>query len=178
MKLGELDNTLNERLTQERTSLEQAANSELQRLSESLSASVSAALATTEDAIRQRSETLAASLTSSIDRIEERCALLSLTMFKAWIGYAMLALLVTLAVFAGCWFLTSGAQADVRAMRQALADLTQERDTLLNTIKTLEAKTWGIRLHEDKAGRFIVLPATTKPQPGWMFGKNPAIKLD
>lgn len=178
MKLGELDSKISERLARERNALEQTAQNELQRLQTALNASVSAALATTASVIEERSQTLSTSLTKNIDGIEDRCALLLSLVLRNGILLFLMSLLATLGSFAGCWFMTSGTQADLRSMRTELAGLTAERDNLLHTLSQLEKKTWGIVLHEDKNGRFIVLPTKTKVLPNWTMGKQQAIKLE
>ena len=57
-------------------------------------------------------------------------------------------------------------------------ELKEQRTELTNTINKLQVKTWGIRLLEDKSGRFIVLPKGSTIKNNWAWGDSPALKLE
>ena len=41
----------------------------------------------------------------------------------------------------------------------------------------IEAKTWGVELHQDSSGRFLILPPGVEPSTGWQIGKRQAVRL-
>ena len=45
------------------------------------------------------------------------------------------------------------------------------------TLAKIQEKTWGLSLHEDKNGRFIVLPEGMTSEATWTVGKRTAIRL-
>lgn len=45
------------------------------------------------------------------------------------------------------------------------------------TLTKMKSKTWGIKLHEDKNGRFIILPEKMKLDPMWTLENRSAAKL-
>lgn len=87
---------------------------------------------------------------------------------RTWLTITMVTVLLTGTSGAVLWWQSSLIAAN-------LADIAQQRDTL----SKLNAKTWGIQLHEDTNGRFLILPAGMKDETGWTFdnGKKNAVKL-
>ncbi len=57
-------------------------------------------------------------------------------------------------------------------------DAMAEQALAEKTLAKIEARTWGLKLHQDKDGRFLILPPGTRLESDWIFGKNPAVKLN
>lgn len=57
------------------------------------------------------------------------------------------------------------------------ATLDLEIEQQQETVKRLRETTWGILLHEDDNGQFMVLPVGTLEDPDWRLGERPAVRL-
>ena len=178
MKLGELNQKVQQRMEEEKSAVEDAARQTLERLQQSLSACADAALTTTENAIRSRSEAMSQRLKEDLQHMATRYNLLNWSMLRAWVCHLLLAVALLLGLMGGSWGFMHLTARDVRQLQQEIAALEQERESVKQTIAELESKTWGWRLHSDKNGRFIILPLGMKAITGWEVGKQKALKLE
>lgn len=169
---------MQQRLELERSATEEAARQTLQHLQASLNKCADAALTTTENAIHNRSEALSQRLDEDLAAMENRYSLLSWALLKAWVWYCLLAAALLAGLLGGSWGFVSLSTRDVRELRQELAALEREKEALLQTMTAMQSKTWGLRLHSDQKGRFIILPPGVKASTDWTVGKQNAIKLE
>ena len=88
-------------------------------------------------------------------------------------------------ILLGNWALTQWLSIGIRSRIETREELDREIGERTQVLEQLDEATWGIRLHEEPAGKYIVLPAGAFPldgrdQPqtlGWTVGGQPAIKL-
>ena len=178
MKLGELDNKISSRLEQDRKQWEEAAKLELQLFQQNLNACVNDVLRTTEDAIRSQSTTFAASLNAEITHLDKRHRQWASVFSRTLLGHGLLGMCLFVGMIATSW-------ADVLHQPPSGEPLERNRRTEGTTNRINEtqstcckSKTWGIRLLEDKNGRFIVLPKGSTIKNNWTWGDSPALKLE
>jgi hypothetical protein len=53
--------------------------------------------------------------------------------------------------------------------------LAQEIQEQQDTLAKIKTRSWGVTFHEDKDGRFLILPPGA--DTGWTIGKKVAVKL-
>ena len=77
-------------------------------------------------------------------------------------------------VAGGLWmfqdFVLDKAKKERESLLSEIASLTEQADKL-------KAKTWGIRLHEDSNGKFIILPKGKEADTNWNFGEQRAVLI-
>ena len=78
----------------------------------------------------------------------------------------------------GSWLLTSYLAREVKQLCQEINSLEQEKKEVMGTLSAMQNKSWGLTLHSDQNGRFIVLPLGSKASTGWTMGKQTAIKVE
>ena len=178
MKLGELDNKISSRLEQDRKQWEEAATLELQLFQQNLSACVNDVLHTTEDAIRSQSATFAESLNAEILRLDKRHRQWTKIFSRTLLGHSLLGMCLFVGMIAASWGLMFFINHRLESLWNEIDELKEQRTELTNTINKLQVKTWGIRLLEDKNGRFIVLPKGSTIKNNWTWGNSPALKLE
>ena len=100
----------------------------------------------------------------------------SLAAVTGWILLAGLLLLLT--IYASIRMLTLWTEKDIEGLIREKAALAGEVAAQKKTIERLEQKTWGVLLHEDKNGRFVVFPKADPELPAtWRVGDRPAWKI-
>lgn len=80
------------------------------------------------------------------------------------------------AVFVFLLWSTNSLRDNRIALQAELVGLKAEVQAEENTLAEMKSKTWGLRLLENKDGRFIVLPKGTRMEQG-LWDKEPAIRL-
>ena len=110
--------------------------------------------------------------------LEGRYHLLGWAMLKGWLCHLLLGLALLIGVAGGSWILTSYLAREVKQLRQEISSLEQEKKEVMGTLAAMQSKSWGLTLHSDQNGRFIVLPLGSKGSTGWTMGKQSAIKLE
>lgn len=178
MKLGELDNKISSRLEQDRKQWEEAAKLELQLFQQNLNACVNDVLRTTEDAIRSQSTTFAASLNAEITHLDKRHRQWASVFSRTLLGHGLLGMCLFVGMIATSWGLMFFINHRLESLWNEIGELKEQRTELTNTVNMLQSKTWGIRLLEDKNGRFIVLPKGSTIKNNWTWGDSPALKLE
>ncbi len=178
VKLGELDSKISSRLEQDRKQWEEAAKLELQLFQQNLSACVNDVLCTTEDAIRSQSVTFAESLNAEIIRLDKRHRQWTKIFSRTLLGHSLLGMCLFVGMIAASWGLMLFINHRLESLWNEIDELKGQRTELTNTVNKLQVKTWGIRLLEDKSGRFIVLPKGSTIKNNWAWGDSPALKLE
>lgn len=178
MKIGELNNKIQERLELDKQLLTEAVKHTLQDLHQNLNASVQNVLATTEDAMRQRSEKLCQTLDTSLTALEERSRLLNRSVWKVFAFHFLGASAVLLGLAVGAWGMAHWWKQEVKQLQEQVGQLTARHQYLAQDLELLEKKTWGVSLHKDKEGMFVIFPQGTDMKNIWTVGKRPALKLE
>lgn len=82
-------------------------------------------------------------------------------------------------VFAVLQWYTASLLKDCDALRTEILNLKATIQVEEATLAEMKSKTWGLRLLEDKNGRFIVLPKDTRidTEKKWTLDKDTAIRL-
>ena len=80
-------------------------------------------------------------------------------------------------LFAGLNIYGSKLWKEHEKLKMDIADLKTAIQTEEATLAALSSKTWGVSLHEDEKGRFIVLPKGVTIETNWTVGKRAAIRL-
>ena len=101
---------------------------------------------------------------------------------KAWARTLATALSLLLGISLGSWGLTQWLSFRVRTLMELETRI--ERQEL--TLERLEAKTWGLDLHETNNGKYVLLPPGARvldhnnrpAAPAWTVGAQPAVKLE
>ncbi|MDY0306177.1 MAG: hypothetical protein RBR18_07055, partial [Desulfovibrionaceae bacterium] len=63
-------------------------------------------------------------------------------------------------------------------IQSATAQWETHLEELRNDANRIEKNTWGLKLVEDRQGRFIVLPEGTTAVTGWTVGDRHALRLE
>lgn len=106
-------------------------------------------------------------LTLAVEQAQKEIRSTGLQMALIMLGISVLICGLTLKIF--LWSTES-----LKKEREALKVAIQAEEA---TLAELRSKTWGLRLHEDEKGRFIVLPEGMTSQAHWSVGKRSAIRL-
>ena len=104
--------------------------------------------------------------------------LLGVAMLKGWICHLLLGLALLIGVAGGSWVLTSYLAREVKQLRQEISSLEQEKKEVMGTLAAMQNKSWGLTLHSDQNGRFIVLPLGSNASTGLTMGKQTGIKVE
>lgn len=161
-KLGELTENLKTQVEERNAEAERSFHETLTRLNTSLTQSVHDELRTITSAMARDMDRLRARQLDALDRSWHRAALLSL---------------IILAVLALTSFaLGFGASLILNGRQQRIREYSRQIEQQKQTLET--AKSWGIQLHQDSNGRFIVLPKGITPNTRWSWDGRPAIKLE
>lgn len=178
MQIGELNHRAQIRLDQEKEELERITHQTLQSLQANLSECASTALATTGNAITDHCQALSEKMNKDLLLLEGRYHLLGVAMLKGWLCHLLLGLALLIGVAGGSWVLTSYLVRETKQLRQEISLLEQEKKKVMGTLEAMQSKSWGLTLHSDQNGRFIVLPLGSKASTGWTMGKQTAIKVE
>ena len=169
--LASLAERMRAKTEQDRQELEALTRQQFNALSESLRQSSTAALRTTEAAIQEKLGTLE-------ENIASRCQTLSWTFGKKWLQALLLSMAFLMGTTLGGWGVVTLLTHRVMALQDEIQSLNASKTELESTAVQLEKRTWGLRLLENREGRFIILPPKTSANTGWSVGKQRAVKLE
>ena len=100
------------------------------------------------------------------------------TLRRLTLLYIALGVLLSLGIFGGNWALVQWQSRQIESLREESAQLEAEIAGQRLTLQRLQDQTWGVRLVENKQGRFVVLPKGTLSNPPWVWpGEFPAVLL-
>lgn len=172
---------LAEKQATDRQQIEALTRSELDTLAENLKKQSSAALSTTLDAIesdlnqrlndiKKQIEAQTRPLNASLASVRAEVQQLQALTFRSWLKPLAASLSLLLGIFAGSWALIAWLSSSIQGQLEQL-------ETQQKALAKIEAKTWGVELHQDSNGRFLVLPPGVEPSTGWQIGKRQAVRL-
>lgn len=153
---GRLRDRLRARTEDNREEVKALVDEQLRTLADELSHSVGDARRTIEDDIQR--------LTADTRRALRRPVLAGVL---AALGFLIVAAGLTV------WLTT-----DIRTKIEHRAVLAVQIEEQTETLERIEADTWGIRFHEEAAGRFLVMPEGVEALTGWTVGGRTAVKLE
>lgn len=86
---------------------------------------------------------------------------------------------ILIGIWSAHWIGMKWTEDQVKTLAGRKAALQAEIEAQEKTIKRLKDKTWGVALHEDEEGRFVVFPKGEfgKEWDSWTFRGRPAWKL-
>nr|WP_251005634.1 MbeB family mobilization protein [Escherichia coli] len=163
---ADLERQLNERAN----ATVKMLNNEFSRLEKSVDAVLNSNEQKIKDAIRLHADSVTASLEKHREGVKDammsqRESVLKLAM-RTWLIMLSVMFLTFAASGGALWYTGS-------LIAGNLEEIRQQNDTL----KQLDAKTWGVRFHQDQGGKFLVLPKGMKADTNWTQGNRNAVKL-
>jgi hypothetical protein len=82
----------------------------------------------------------------------------------------------TLAICFGIgWGVMTWLSTEIRTLRTEREELKAEIAEQKRTLDLFKTGTWGVTLHEDEHGRFVVLPEAAGLDPTWTVNERPAV---
>ena len=136
------------------------AERELQKFGETLSASANDKLRITE-----------AAMEAQVGRIQG-------LLLRAWLRPLVVGMFVFLGIFAGSWGLTQWQSSRVERLVERQETLRLQVAQEQQALDQLQAQTWGVWLHEEDGGRYVVLPPGTLGENWrWTVQGQPALQL-
>jgi hypothetical protein len=154
--------------TEEETrEVETLIREQLKRLSVNFTESSSAALSTTENAIRDR-------LSNLEEEISSRCRIMSLAFGKKLLQAGLLSFSLALGACLAGWGLITQAEKKVLNLQQKISELSARKESLEKTIAS-----WPLTLKDRENGRFIIpFPPHTLKGNNWTSDGQQAWKLE
>lgn len=178
MRLGELTSRFQARVAQDREVMEKTVSIELNVLRQSLSESSSDVLNITKDGIRRHGELLSQMIWSQLDLVEQEMSswrkVLAGGLLKSFFWGMGLALGLGIAGLCVLALLNTR----LERIQSVTAQWETHLEELRNDANRIEKNTWGLKLVEDRQGRFIVLPEGTTAVTGWTVGDRHALRLE
>lgn len=180
---------LAEKQATDRQQIDALTRSELDALAQSLRQQSSAALSTTLDAIesdlnqrlssiKKQIEAQIKPLSASLESVKAEAETLQALTFRAWLKPLAIGLSLLLGIFAGSWGLMQWLSYSIQSQLDTRAALSQQIAAQEQALTKIEAKTWGVELHQAQDGaRFLILPPGVEPSTGWQIGKRQAVRL-
>lgn len=180
---------LAEKQATDRQQIEALTKSELDALAANLKKQSSAALSGTLDAIesdlnkrldgiKKQIEAQTRPLSASLASVKAEAETLQALTFRGWLKPLALSLSLLLGIFAGSWALTAWFSHSIQGQLETRAELAHQIEQQQQALAKIEAKTWGVELHQAQdGGRFLILPPGVEPSTGWQIGKRQAVKL-
>ena len=89
---------------------------------------------------------------------------------RMWLKPVLISVLILLSISLPAWGLMQYLLSEVQNNLQLIQ---QQKQTLMQ----IQAKTWGVELHQDQTGRYLIMPPGVEPSTGWTVGKRQAVKL-
>ena len=93
-----------------------------------------------------------------------------------WLRPVAVGVAICLAVGGAGWGYLTWLEARIESQRQTLTEGKQDIERQQATVRELKQDTWGVGLHEETDGRFLILPENTAKR-WWNLGDKPAVKL-
>ena len=151
--------------------MDTSTKAELEKLAESLKAGLKGALSTIETDTKKQTNQLKKSLAESLQQIEQQNkALVSLSL-KSWLQPFLMALCFFLIICGASWGLMHYLSTTIQTNFQVI-------DQQKKVLAQLDAKTWGLVLHQNNQGeRFLIMPKSMEIEAGWTVGERPALKI-
>ena len=100
--------------------------------------------------------------------------------FAGWMRPLVLGLSISLGIYGAHWAAKRWTADQVKSLTSRKATLQAEIESQEKTIETLKEKTWGVLMHEDDEGRFVVFPkgeVDMDEWKGWTFRGRAAWRL-
>ena len=96
-----------------------------------------------------------------------------------WMRPLVVGLSISLGIYGAHWAAMHWTAGEVESLATRKARLQAEIEVQEKTIEQLKEKTWGILLHEDKNGRFVVFPKEEAGEDwkSWTYRGRPAWRL-
>ena len=158
--VNELSAQLRQRTETERRKMDAIAERELRKFGETLSASAHDKLRITE-----------AAMEAQVGRIQG-------LLWRGWIRPLVVGLFVFLGIFAGSWGLTQWQSSRVERLVERQETLRLQVAQEQQALAQLQAQTWGVWLHEEDGGRYVVLPPGALGENWrWTVQGQPALQL-
>lgn len=185
--IGDLQTHLQARIEQENEAIEKRMQSAYDDLSATLSEQLQSVISTTRNdtdslvvewrrVLRTIKNDFSEILTETQKQNQQNQALRK-QQKRAWVQSALIGLILWASICLGSWGLTRYLAHTIRTqLRQRVAiakQITQEQKIL----RLLKDQAWGVTLHQDGHGRFVVLPRGAKIDTTWTWNKRPAIKF-
>lgn len=98
-------------------------------------------------------------------------------LLMAWMRPLLVGLSLFFGILLGSWGLMQWLLTDIESKIETHAELKAEIGEQSETLRQIEAKTWGVEFHEGRKGRFLVLPQGMTAEVGWSVEDRPAIRL-
>lgn len=179
---------LAEKQATDREQIEALTRRELEKLASDLQKRSSAALSGTLDAIesdlnqrlsgiKKQIEAQTRPLSTSLASVKAEAETLQALTFRGWLKPLALSLSLLLGIFAGSWALIAWLSHSIQGQLETRAALAQQIEQQQQALAKIEARTWGVELHQDSNGRFLILPPGVEPSTGWQIGKRQAVRL-
>ena len=91
-----------------------------------------------------------------------------------WMRPLILGLSISIGIYGAHWVAMQWTAREVTSLTSRKAMLQAEIESQEKTIERLKTKTWGILLHEDESGRFVVFPkGEFEDWKGWIIRGRP-----
>lgn len=178
MHLGELTSRFQGRIAQDREEMERVVSAELNALRKNLNESSSVVRDIIEEGIRRHSELLRLMVRSQLDLVEQEISrwqkVLAGGLLKSFAWGMGLAL--GLGIAGLCVLALLGGR--LERIQSTTAQWESHLEELRSEAEAIERNTWGLKLIEDRQGRFIVLRSGTKVVPGWTVGDRQALRVE
>lgn len=175
--LDSLQKHLLQKQKEKREQIESLTRRELEQLGANLQDAVTHALHTIESDMQKRIGRMNQSLQKSLDQTGRQIGTLQTSLRKIWLKPALIGLSLFLGISSGSWglmqFLAARIQNQVETLSQLRLQIGQEQQAL----QLLRNESWGVTLHQDKQGKFVVLPVGFQPKTFWSVEGRPALML-
>ncbi len=175
---------LAEKQATDRQQIEAMTRSELDALAQSLKKQSNAALSTTLDAIesdlnkrldgiKKQIEAQTQPLSASLASVKAEAETLQALTFRGWLKPLALSLSLLLGIFIGSLALMQWLSYSITSQLETRATLAQQIEQQQQALAKIEARTWGVELHQAQdGGRLRILPQGVEPSTGWKFGQG------
>lgn len=120
--------------------------------------------------VKEEERTLEATIAASTARTYRQ-------LLRRWSVPVMVSLMLSLGIFSGSWGTMQWLSSRIQQQYKALSLLQLETERAESTLTRLRGATWGVTLHRDRQGRFVVLPSGTEISREWTVRARPAVRL-
>ncbi|MHB8989214.1 MAG: hypothetical protein ACYC6S_10595 [Desulfobulbia bacterium] len=179
-KISTLDNLqkhLRQKQEEKREQIEALTQQELEQLGANLRNAANRVLHIIENDMQGQIGRMNQSLKKSLNQTRKQAEVLQSTMQKMWIKPALIGLSLFIGISLGSWGLMQFLSSQITTQTEKLGQLQLQMESERQTLQILQDKTWGVTLHQDKQGRFVVLPPGANPKISWSVGGRPALIL-
>ena len=176
--------TLKQKQAEDRQQIEALTKNELNALARNLQQQSRDALNTTLSAIesdlnqrlagiKKQIEAQTRPLSASLASVKAEAEILQALTFRAWLKPLALSLSLLLGIFIGSLALMQWLSYSITSQLETRATLAQQIEQQQQALAKIEARTWGVELHQAQdGGRFLILPPGVEPSTGWKFGQG------